>query len=198
MSDRLVRATGVAVFLLLAVLLLIWGVRRYVAERLSPDPVAIAGASLRALREQDRLPAFSARIVAFTPARSSRQPVVTPGLVRYEVDLGRLTDRDVAWNGPARTLSVRLPPVELNGPRVDPVQFAALGSPALDDVSRRAGEAELFRQAHEPANIRLARDAARRTVERSFALPLASAGVDAKVAVRFADEPEVAARIAGE
>ena len=37
--------------------------------------------------------------------------------------------------------------------------------------------------------IKLARDATRRAVERSFAMPLRAAGIDATVAVRFADEP---------
>jgi hypothetical protein len=36
--------------------------------------------------------------------------------------------------------------------------------------------------------ITLARGATRRAIERSFAMPLAAAGIDAKVAVRFADE----------
>ena len=55
----------------------------------------------------------------------------------------------------------------------------------------RTGETEtLVRQAREPAMIRLARDATRRAVERSFAMPLRAAGVDATVSVRFADEAQ--------
>jgi hypothetical protein len=36
--------------------------------------------------------------------------------------------------------------------------------------------------------MRLARDAAKRAVERSFAMPLRAAGIEAQVEVRFADE----------
>ncbi|TFI58685.1 hypothetical protein E2493_08600 [Sphingomonas parva] len=41
----------------------------------------------------------------------------------------------------------------------------------------------------QPVPMRLARDAARRAIERSFAMPLKAAGKDANVAVRFLDRP---------
>ena len=59
----------------------------------------------------------------------------------------------------------------------------------LDQVNRQRGQQELVRQAREPLPMRLARDAAKRAVARSFAMPLRAAGVEANVAVRFADEP---------
>ena len=37
--------------------------------------------------------------------------------------------------------------------------------------------------------MKLARDATRRAVETSFAMPLRAAGIDAQVKVRFADDP---------
>ena len=37
--------------------------------------------------------------------------------------------------------------------------------------------------------LKLARDAAKRAVERSFAMPLKAAGIDATVVTRFRDEP---------
>ena len=46
----------------------------------------------------------------------------------------------------------------------------------LEEANRRAGQQELIRQAHEPMPIKLARDATRRAVERSFAMPLARRG----------------------
>lgn len=45
-----------------------------------------------------------------------------------------------------------------------------------------------MRQAHETVPLNLARDATRRAVERSFAMPLKAAGMDVTVKVRFADE----------
>jgi hypothetical protein len=172
-----------------------------------PAPETIATASLQGLREQNRLSAFAARFVAVTTSRqtalgfSAEKTLIMPGMVRYEVDLGRLTARDVIWDGAARTLSVRLPPVEVDGPQVDLNAVREYGSGGvlttftdaekrLDQANRRAGQAELVRQAREPTMIRLARDATRRAVERSFAMPLRAAGLDATVKVRFADEPE--------
>ena len=202
----LAKAAGVLVLLALAGMLAVWGVQRYIAERLAPDPTTVARASLDGLREQNRLSAFAARFVAVTTSRqaalgfSAEKTLIMPGMVRYEVDLGRLTQRDVTWEPGSRTLSVRLPPVEVDGPQVDLNAIREYGSGGvlttftdaekrLDEANRRAGQAELVRQAREPTMIRLARDATRRAVERSFAMPLRAAGVDATVKVRFADEP---------
>ena len=200
------KIAGGLVLFVLALLLAIWGVQRYVESRLAPDPVTVASASLQGLREQNRLSAFAARYVAVVTSRqtqlgfTTQKTLIMPGSVRYEVDLGKLTERDVAWDAATRTLSVRLPPVELDGPQVDLTAIREYSSGGvlaavtnaenrLDQANRRAGQAELLRQAREPVSMRLARDATRRAVERSFALPLRAAGLDAKVAVAFAGDP---------
>lgn len=207
MGARLIRPLLVALALVAAAALLFWAVQRYVADRLAPDPVTVASASLQGLREQNRLSAFAARFVAVTTSRQSRlgltaeRTLIMPGLVRYEVDLGRLTDRDVAWNPDTRELLVTLPPIEVDGPQVDLANIREYGEGGvltaftdvertLDSANRRAGQAELMRQAREPVPMRLARDATVRAVERSFALPLRAAGVDAAVRVRFQGDPE--------
>ncbi|WP_447411816.1 hypothetical protein, partial [Clostridium perfringens] len=59
----------------------------------------------------------------------------------------------------------------------------------LETANRRAGQAELLRQARDAAPMKLARDATRHAIERSFAMPLRAAGIDANVEVGFADEP---------
>ncbi len=202
----LAKAAGFVVILVLAGLLALWGVQRYVSDRLTPDPTTIASASLEGLREQNRLSAFAARYVAVVTSKQSQlgftteKTLIMPGMVRYEVDMGKLTQADVAWDGNAKTLAVRLPAVEADGPQVDLNAVREYGSGGvlttftdaekrLDAANRRAGQIELIRQAREPAMIKLARDATRRAVERSFAMPLRAAGIDATVAVRFADEP---------
>ncbi|MFS0772334.1 DUF4230 domain-containing protein [Sphingomonas sp. 1P08PE] len=202
----LAKAGGVIVLLLLAVLIGLWGVQRYVEKRLAPDPTTIASASLAGLREQNRLSAFAARYVAVVTSRqsqlgfSTQKTLIMPGSVRYEVDLAKLGPRDVRWDAATRTLSVRLPPVEVEGPQVDLAAIREYGSGGvlatftdaekqLDEANRQAGQAELLRQARQPAMIRLARDATRRAVESNFSLPLRAAGVDARVQVAFADEP---------
>lgn len=54
----------------------------------------------------------------------------------------------------------------------------------LDAANRRRAEEELARQARQALPLRLARDAARNAIERSFAMPLKAAGIDAQVALR--------------
>ena len=60
----------------------------------------------------------------------------------------------------------------------------------LDNANRGMAVADLRKQAAAPTPMRLAREAARTAIERSFAMPLNAAGIgDAKVVARFADEP---------
>lgn len=170
-----------------------------------PEPTSIVAASLQAVREQNRLVPFAARYVAVVTSEQrrmglvARKTLIMPGTVRYEVDLARLTARSLAWDPARRTLRVELPPIELAGPEIDVAAMQeydgggvlmALTSAgeALDRANRVRGQRALVEQARAPAAMRMARDAARRAVERSFALPLRAAGVQAQVVARFADE----------
>lgn len=169
-------------------------------------PETIVSASLQGLREQNRLSAFTASYVAVVTSTqrrlgvlSARKTLIMPGLVRYEVDLAKLQLGDLRWDAASKTLSVELPAVELVGPQVDLsavreyddggilMRVTDVGQ-RLDAANRRAAQSELLRQARQAVPMRLARDAHRRAIERSFALPLAAAGIDAKVEARFADE----------
>lgn len=170
-----------------------------------PDPTSIAAASLQSMREQNRLTPFAARYVAVVTSEQrrlglvARKTLIMPGTVRYEVDLAKLTQRDVSWEPATGTLRVTLPPIELAGPEVDVRAMQEYdgggmlmrltdSEAALDRANRARGQAVLVEQARAPAAMRLARDAARRAVERSFALPLQAAGVRAQVVASFADE----------
>jgi len=90
-----------------------------------PDPKVIATSSLESMRAQNRLVVFVARYVSVTSAQTSRlgfstqRTLILPGDVRYELDLSKLSQDDVKWNGGSNTLSVRLPDVEIAGPDVD-------------------------------------------------------------------------------
>lgn len=182
-----------------------YGLNRYVEHRLSPDAVTVANASLQGLRAQNRLSAFQARFVAVVTTKQTRlglstqRTLIMPGNVRYEVDLAKLQRRDVTWDEKTHTLGVTLPPVDVDAPQIDLRQIREYGDngllatftdaqTTLDATNREAGQRELMRQSRDPATIALARDATRAAVERSFALPLIAAGIDAKVKVRFADE----------
>jgi len=168
----------------------------------SPDPVSIACASLDGLREQNRLTVFSASYnatVTTTVTRmglSARKTLIMPGSVRYEVDLAKLDADNVRWDAETRTLSVEMPPIEIARPEVqiDRIQSYDDGGilmaltdaeKTLDQANRKKGVSELAKQAKNPLQMRLARDAARRAVETSFVLPLRAAGLDAKVDAFF-------------
>ncbi len=169
------------------------------------DPVSIARSSLEGLREQNKLSPFEARYVAVVTSSQSRlgltaqKTLIMPGLVRYEVDLARLQPDDVRWDAGRHILSVQLPPVEVDPPQVDFDNIKEYGDNGLlmlvtdagkqlDAANRTAGEQELTKQAMAPAPMNLAREAARRAIERSFAMPLKAAGVDATVNAFFPDE----------
>jgi hypothetical protein len=171
-----------------------------------PDPESIASASLQSVREQARLTPFAARFVAVVTSTQSRfglsakRTLIMPGTVRYEVDLARLSERDMRWDEGSKTLAISLPPLEISSPEIDLNEVTEYGGggilsaltdaeQTLDTVNRRQGQVELARQAKQAMPMRLARDAARRAVERSFAMPLRAAGIeDVKVEVRFKDE----------
>jgi hypothetical protein len=170
-----------------------------------PDPETVASASLQSMREQQKLTAFTARFVTVVTSSqsrlglTSRKTMIMPGTVRYEIDLARLRQKDLAWDAETKTLSLVLPPIQLSGPEVNPSEMrsyggggiaAALAGPEsrLDEANRVRGEQLLLSQARAPMPMQLARDAARRAVERSFAMPLRAAGIDAQVKVRFVDE----------
>ena len=171
-----------------------------------PDPKVIASSSLESMRAQNRLVAFVARYVSVTSAKTSRlgfsaeRTLILPGDVRYEVDLSKLREQDVTWDAGTNTLTVRLPEVEVAGPEVDLAAAREYGEggllgavtnveSSLDDANRTAAVNDLRKQAAAAVPMRLAREAARSAIERSFSLPLRAAGFEnAKVVARFATE----------
>ena len=171
-----------------------------------PDPQTIASSSLESMRAQNRLVPFVARYVSVVSARQSRfgfsaeRTLILPGDVRYEVDLAKLQPGDVRWEKATQTLRVRIPDIEIAGPEVDLAASREYGEGgllgaltdaegALDKANQARAVADLRKQAMAAVPMRLARDAARNAIERSFAMPLKAAGIgDAKVVARFAAE----------
>jgi hypothetical protein len=202
----------VAVALVLGVML---GLTTGLVDRIfgGPNPKTIASASLESMRAQNRLIAFVARYVSVVSSEqqrlgglvSSERTLVLPGDVRYELDLSKLEPNDVTWDNSTHTLRVRLPEVEIAGPDVDINAAREFGDGGvlsaltnaderLDQTNRARAVSDLRKQAQAPVPMRLARQAARQAVERSFAMPLLAAGFkDVKVVARFptegADEP---------
>ena len=174
------------------------------AARDAGDAEAIARSTLLSVRDQGRVTTFSARFVAVVTASetrlglTARKTLVMPGDVRYSVDLSRLNRRSLDWDEAARTLTVTMPPLEISGPEIDLNQVREYSEGGilmaltdaertLDQANRRSAQDELMRQARERTPMGQARNAAMRTVARTFAMPLRAAGIDASVAVRFVD-----------
>src|SRR6478672_13850540 len=163
------------------------------------NPKTIASASLESMRAQNRLIAFVARYVSVTTSETSRfgfstkRTLILPGDVRYELDLARLQSADVTWDNSSKTLQVKLPEIEIAGPDVDLSAAQEYGeggilsaltnsSQQLDSANRAKAVADLRKQAQGPVQMRLAHQAARAAIERSFSMPLVAAGIrDAKV-----------------
>jgi hypothetical protein len=199
--------TMVAVALILGVLL---GTLTGIADRIfgGPNPRTIASASLQSMRAQNRLIAFVARYVSVVSSEeerlgglvSSERTLVLPGDVRYELDLSKLEPSDVSWDGSTHTLRVKLPEVEIAGPDVDLAAAREFGhggvlsaltnaDQVLDQTNRAKAVSDLRKQAMAAVPMRLAHQAAREAVERSFAMPLLAAGFkDVKVVARFPTE----------
>ena len=209
MESRLNKPVAVAAVVVALLLGFLVGGLADIGKRLfgGPDPESVVSSSLESMRAQNRLVPFVARFVSVTSSRQEKfglaaeRTLILPGTVRYELDLAKIERDDLDWDGSAKTLTVRLPNVEIAGPEVDLKAAREYGSGGilsaisdaenrLDTANRGLAIADLRKQAGAPTPMRLAREAARVAVERSFAMPLQAAGVDdAKVVARFADEP---------
>lgn len=201
---NLVALAAIAVALILGVLL---GVTTGIADRIfgGPNPKTIATASLESMRAENRLTVFAARYVSVVTSEqqrlgglvSSERTLILPGDVRYELDLSKLQNNDVSWDGSSKTLTIQLPEVDVAGPDVDINAVKEYGgggvlsaltnaNEQLDQANRDRAVQDLRKQATAAVPMQLARQAARNAVARSFAMPLLAAGFkDVKVVARF-------------
>jgi hypothetical protein len=208
MESRLNKPLVIAMIVVALVLGLLVGMTTGIADRIfgGPNPKTIASASLESMRAQNRLIAFVARYVSVTTTEESRfgfstkRTLILPGDVRYELDLSRLRAGDVTWDKATNTLRVQLPEIEIAGPDVDLAAAQEYGqggilsaltnaNQQLDSANRAKAVADLRKQAQGATQMRLAHQAARAAIERSFAMPLVAAGYkDVKVVARFPTE----------
>ena len=208
MDRRLNKPLVLAMVAIALVLGILVGTSTGIADRIfgGPNPKTIASASLESMRAQNRLIAFVARYVSVTTSETSRfgfsskRTLILPGDVRYELDLSKLQPGDVTWDASSKTLKVKLPEIEIAGPDVDLAAAQEYGeggvlsaltnaNQQLDSANRAKAVADLRKQAQGATHMRLAHQAARAAIERSFAMPLVAAGFkDAKVIARFPTE----------
>jgi hypothetical protein len=207
MEGRLNKPVAIVAILVALILGVVVGTTTNIADSLfGPNPKTIATSSLESMRAQNRLIAFVARYVSVTTTETSRlglwakRTLILPGDVRYELDLSKLQRNDVTWDGSTKTLKVQLPEIEIAGPDVDLSVAQEYGqggilsaltnaNQQLDSANRAKAIADLRKQAQGPVQMRLAHQAARAAIERSFAMPLVAAGFkDVKVVARFPTE----------
>ena len=209
-ESRLSKPLAIGAIIVALVLGVLLGMASGIADRIfgGPDAKTIASSSLESMRAQNRLIAFVARYVSVVTSEQQRlgglvtseRTLVLPGDVRYELDLAKLNPEDVTWDASTNTLRVRLPEIEVAGPEVDLNAAREYGEGGvlstltnadqqLDQTNRAKAISDLRRQASAEVPMRLARQAARQAVERSFSMPLLAAGFkDAKVVARFPTE----------
>ena len=206
MTPRSSRRLWVPIAIITGFLLLLgalaWLLFARIESSISPNPVSIASASLSSLQEQNRLTVFSASYIATVTTTltklglSARKTLIMPGTVRYELDLAKLEAEHVRWDARDNTLYVEVPAIEIARPEVHIEQIQTYddggilialtdAENVLDKANRKKGVEELAKQAQNPVQMRLAREAARRAVRHNFAIPLQAAGVEAKIDAFF-------------
>jgi hypothetical protein len=177
-------------------------------DRLSPDPQLTVEAALQAIRKEQKLVVFSARLVVDTtatyaataagieiPGTAARRTLIVPGTVSYAIDLARLAPADLRWDAGTETLTVRRPPLLILPPAADLARARSYGEKgvfapltdadqALDDLTRQSVAARMLEEARTPDLVALAETAADEALVRAFELPLHAAGfADAEVRI---------------
>lgn len=167
------------------------------------DPLAT---SLAAFNKQDRLTVFSAElapVVASDDSRlfglvTSRQVAVIPARVDYAIDLGKVGRDRMHWDLASRTLTVKLPALEVTRPNLDEARAQYLREgvwitrAAQDKLTRdntKLAERLAVEQAANPVLLGLARSAAKDALRQNLAIPLQVAGFgDVKLSVSIDGE----------
>lgn len=207
MDRRLNKALVIAMVAVALILGVLVGVTTGIADRIfgGPNPKTIATSSLESMRAENRLTVFAARYVSVVTSSEQRlgglvsaeRTLILPGDVRYELDLSKLQPNDVTWDGSSRTLTVRLPEIDVAGPDIDINSVKEYGgggvlsaltnaNQQLDQNNRARAIQDLRNQATATVPMQLARQAGREAIERSFGMPLLAAGFkDVKVVARF-------------
>jgi hypothetical protein len=203
-EPALARAQGVPWLLfIVALALAVWFAYQAFWPQERGDPL---GTTLVAFEKQNRLTVFSAQLVPIVAASDSRllglvqsrQIAVIPARVDYTLDLAKVDRSRLGWDDGTRTLTVRLPGLEVGRPNLDEARAQYLregiwiSRDAQDSLSRentRVAEREAVKQATRPVLMSLARSAAKDALRQNLAIPLEVAGFDdVKVVVLFDGE----------
>ncbi len=197
--------------LLIALVLLIGGGIWFAVKQNEPQMGSVVASTLDALQEQNRLLTFtntSTATVTTTQSRyglSAKKTLIVKGVMRYEVDMAKLTADDVRWDAASKTLSVRIPPIEIAPPQIDLNSIQEYGEggilrsltnvdSALDSANRAKAQTQLVTQAQSLVLMDLARAASKKAVAKNFEAPLKAAGIEAVITPFFDGERDLAVR----
>ena len=197
--------------LLIALTLLIGGGIWVAFRQMQPQMGSVVASTLDALQEQNRLLTFtntSTATVTTTQNRfglSAKKTLIVKGVMRYEIDMAKLAADDVRWDAATKTLSVRIPPIEIAPPQIDLNSIQEYGEggilrsltnvdDALDASNRSKAQRQLITQAQSPVLMNLARSAAKKAVVKNFDAPLKAAKIDAVIAPFFDGETDATVR----
>lgn len=183
--------------------LLLW--QRYEERR---EREAALGAMVTAFQKQNSLSVFRAQVPTFVHNKEERlfgllnaeQVGVIPATIEYRLDLSKLEPGSFEWDEEAQTMEVTIPPLTITEPTLDTRRAQLVnrgilvsGDAAMSLMQKNMGTARqrAIRESRNPEMVALARSAAREMMTQNVMLPLRAAGYDdAKVTVRFADEPD--------
>jgi hypothetical protein len=130
---------------------------------------------------------------------TARQVAVIPARVDYAIDLGKVGRDRMRWDATSKTLTVRLPALEVTRPNLDEARAQYLREgmwitrAAQDKLTRdntKLAERLAVEQAANPVLLGLARSAAKDAIRQNLAIPLQVAGFgDVNLSVSIDGEP---------
>ncbi len=154
------------------------------------EPTVDFTATLTAVQRQAQLTVLAARFVAVVNARQERlfglatatRSTLVPGTVRYTMDLSAMRPQDLRWNAETKVLTVKAPPIRLQGPEIDVSRLRAFNgglttalpgaAEDLDAATRAEMQRGLLAEARAPFMLGLARQAGDQALKMAFELPL--------------------------
>lgn len=199
------RPNWVAIVLVAAAVvgaLLLW--RHFEEQR---EREAALGAMVSAFQKQNSLSVFRAQVPTFVHNKEERlfglltaeQVGVIPATIEYRLDLSKLEPGSFDWDEENQTMEVTIPPLTVTEPSLDAGRAQLVnrgvlvsGNDAMNLMRKNMGTARqaAIRESRNPQTVAMARSAAREMMTQNVTLPLRAAGYeDARVTVRFADEP---------
>ena len=179
-------------------------IEKTIEKTVNPPMEVIVSSVLDGIREQNRVIVFTAGYVSTVTAKKTRffmdaqKTFIIPGRIRYEIDYGKMSSRNLEWDSTTGELRVTLPPLEVSKPEFDITREQEYSSGALmaftdaekdlDQANKIHATNDMMKQAKQPEMMALAKDAARRATQHNFSIPLQAAGIKTKVLVRFPGE----------